>query len=114
MTVIGGKLFSNHPKNLNNVHKDSNYLVSFIIPAGKDISGGETVFYDEVKTSDLVSRSHILKTFHKRMIFGTFERIFLEGTLWIVHIAVISFILKIKIFLHFYRHWGRFYKPMYQ
>ena len=55
MAVIGGKLYSNHPKNLNHVHKDTTYLVSVTIALGKYISGGDTVFYDGVKISDLVS-----------------------------------------------------------
>ena len=49
IAVIGGKLYRNHPKNLNPVHKDTKYLVSVIITLGKYISGGETVFYDGVK-----------------------------------------------------------------
>ena len=73
MAVIGGKLFSNHHKNLNHVHKDSKDLVSVIIILGKNISGGDTVFYDGVKTSDLGSRAHVLKILHGRMIFGPFD-----------------------------------------
>ena len=61
--VIGGKLYSNHHKNMNHVHKDSRYLVSVIITLGKYISGGDTVFYDGLKTSDFGSRYHILKHF---------------------------------------------------
>ena len=53
MDVIGGKIFSNHPENLNHVHKDSKDLVSVIITLGRNIRGGDTVFYDGVKTSDL-------------------------------------------------------------
>ena len=34
MAVIDGKFFSNHPKILNHVHKDSNDLVSVIITLG--------------------------------------------------------------------------------
>ena len=49
MAVIGGKLYRNHPKILNHVHKDTKELVSVIITLGKDISGGDTVFYDGVK-----------------------------------------------------------------
>ena len=59
MYVIGGKLYSNHHKNLNHVHKDSKYMVSIIITVGKNVSGGDTMFYDGVKTSDLGSRAHI-------------------------------------------------------
>ena len=74
MAVIGGKLFGNHPKNLNHVHKDSKDLVSVIIILGKNISGGDTVLYDGVKTSDLGSRAHVLKRLHGRPIFGPFEK----------------------------------------
>ena len=35
MSVIVGRLFSNHTKNLNHVHKESKYLVSVIIPLGE-------------------------------------------------------------------------------
>ena len=49
MDVIGGKLYSNHPKNLNHVHKDTKDLVSVIIKLGKNISGGDTVFNNGVK-----------------------------------------------------------------
>ena len=55
MSVIGGKLFNNYPKNLKNVHKDSKDLVSDIITPSKKIMGGDTVFYDGVKISDLGS-----------------------------------------------------------
>ena len=70
MAVIGGKLYRNHPKNLNHVHNDTKDLVSVIIILGKDISGGDTVFYDKVKPSDFGSRAHILKHLHERMVFG--------------------------------------------
>ena len=38
MAIIGGKLYRNHPKNLNHVHKDTKDLVSVIITLGEDIS----------------------------------------------------------------------------
>ena len=109
MAVIGGKLYSYNHKNLNHVHKDSKYLVSVIITLGKYISGGETVFYDWVKTSDLGSRAHILKHLRGIMIFGPFEKVFHEGTFWSGYWAVISFILTKQIFLHFFRHGDWFY-----
>ena len=62
-SIIDGNLYSNHPKNLNHVHKDSEYLVSVIITLGEDISGGDTVFYYGVKTSDLRSRAQVLKIY---------------------------------------------------
>ena len=74
MAVIGGRIFSNHHKNMNHVHKDSNDSVSVIITLGKYISGGETVFYYGVKTSDLGSTAHLLKHLHGRMIFGPFKK----------------------------------------
>ena len=48
MDLIGGKLYSNHPKNLNHIHKDAKDLVYVIITVGKYIIGGDTVFYDGV------------------------------------------------------------------
>ena len=78
-------------------------MVSVIITLGKDISGGDTVFYDGVKSSDFGIRAHILKHLYGRMVFGPFEKVFREGTLCSVYIGVISFILIKQIFLHFYR-----------
>ena len=52
------------------------------------------MFYDGLKTSDLVSRARVLKHLHGRMIFGPFERKIHEGTLWSGYRSVISFILK--------------------
>ena len=89
MDFIGGKLYSNHPKNLNHVHKDSKNLVYVIITLGGDISGGDNVFYYGVKTSDLGSRAHILKYLHGRRIFGPFEKVLYEGTLSSGYRAVI-------------------------
>ena len=96
---------------MNHVHKYSKAFLSVIITLGKYIrgGGGYTVFYYGVKTSDLGSRSHVLTILQRRMIFGPFEICFHEGNLWIVHRAVISFIITKQIFLHFYRHGDRFY-----
>ena len=66
---------------------------SVIITLGKDISGEDTLFYDGVKPSDFVSRAHILKHLHGRIIFGPFEKVFHEGTLWSGYRAIIFFIL---------------------
>ena len=109
MAVIGGKMYRNHPKNLNYIHKDTRDLVSVIITLGKYISGGDTVFYDGVKPSDFGSRSHIIKHLHGSMVFGPFEKGFHEGTMWSGYRAVISFILTKQIFLHLFRHGNRFY-----
>ena len=73
MDVIGGRIFSNQPKNLNHIHKDSKYLVSVIITLGENMSGGDTVFYDWVKTSDLGSIAYVFKKLYGRMIFGPFD-----------------------------------------
>ena len=67
------------------------------------------MFYDGVKPSDFGSRAHILKYLHGRMVFGPFEKVFHEGTLWSGYIAVIYFILTKQIFLHFFRHENWFY-----
>ena len=109
MDVICGKLYRNQPKNLNHVHKEIKDLVSVIITMGKDISGGDTVFYDGMKSSEFGSRDHILKHLHGRMVFGQFEKVFYEGTLWSKYRDLISFILKKQIFLHIFRHGNQFY-----
>ena len=74
MAVIGGKLFSNNPKKLSHVNRYSKDLLSVIINIGVNIRGGDTVFYDGVKTSDLGSRAHDLKHLHGRIIFGPFGK----------------------------------------
>ena len=81
MAVIGGKLYRNHPKNLNRVNKYTKYLVSVVITLRKNISRGDTLFYDGVKTSDLGGRAHIFNHLHGRNIFGPFDKVFHEGTL---------------------------------
>ena len=55
MDLFGGKLYRNHPKNMNHVHKVIKDLVSDIITLGEDIIGGDNVFYDGVKPSDFGS-----------------------------------------------------------
>ena len=75
---MGGKLYSNNPKDMNHVHKDSNELVSVIITLGANISGGDTVFYDVIKQTGLVKRAHVLKKLHRRIIMGQFERFYHE------------------------------------
>ena len=64
MAVNGDKLYRNHPKNLNHMHKDVKDFVSVIIKLGKDIIGGDTVFYDGVKSCDFGNRVHILEHSH--------------------------------------------------
>ena len=73
MAVIGGKLYSNNPKNMNHVHKYTKYLLSIIIYLGTNIRVRGTVFNDRVKTSDSGSRAHGLKHLHGRIIFGPFN-----------------------------------------
>ena len=46
LETIGGNLFTRHPNNLNNSHKDSNKLLLVIIILGTNANGGETVFND--------------------------------------------------------------------
>ena len=58
---------------MNRVHKDTKYTVSVIINVGKNIRGGDTVFYYGVKTYDLGKRAHILKHLHGRIMFGPFK-----------------------------------------
>ena len=59
---------------MNHFHKDTKYFLSGIITMGTNIRGGFIVFYYKVKTSDLVSRAHVLKHLHGRIVFGPFEK----------------------------------------
>ena len=93
---------------MNHVHKDTRDLVSVIITIVTNISGGDTVFYDGVKTSDLLSRARVIKHLHGRIIFDAFEKCYREGNLWRGPIVVISFIIVNQIFVHLYRHRGCF------
>ena len=61
LATIGGNLFTRHPKNINNVQKDINDLLSVIIILGKIFHGGETVFYDGENMYDIGKRAHVLK-----------------------------------------------------
>ena len=63
---------------MNHVHRNNKYLVSAIITPVKNISGGDTLFYDGVKTSELGNRYHVLKDLHRRMIFGPFQIFFMK------------------------------------
>ena len=76
---------------------------------GNNIELGEILFYYGVKTSDLVSRAHVLKHLHGRIIFGPLEKYYHEGNFWRGSRAVIYFIIIKQIFVHFYRRGDRFY-----
>ena len=62
-----------------------------------------------MKSCGFGNRAHILKHSHGRMVFGPFEKVFHEGTLWSGYRAVIYFVLTKQIFLHFFYHGNRFY-----
>ena len=61
LEIVGGNLYTRHPKNLNHLHKDSKYLMSVIIILGTDVHGGETVFYDGKNMNEIRKRAHVLK-----------------------------------------------------
>ena len=44
LVTIGRNLYMIHPKNLNNVHKDVNDILSVVFILVTDVQGGETVF----------------------------------------------------------------------
>ena len=94
---------------MNHVNKDGNDLVYVIITLITSIIGGYKVFYDGVKQTDLGKRAHVLKYLHDRIIMGTFEIFFHEGSLWRGHISVISFIISKQIFVNLIRHGDQFH-----
>ena len=67
---IGGKIYSNHAINMNILHKDSKYMVTVIITLGTSISAVETLFYDELKQTDLEKRARVLKHLYGRIIMN--------------------------------------------
>ena len=96
-------------KNLNNVHKDSKYLLSVIIILGTDVNGGETVFNDGENMNDIGKRAYVLNHSHGRCVIGSFDKILHEGSIRNGCRAVLSFILHKSIFLHFVHNRRRFY-----
>ena len=83
---------------MNNLNKYSKDLVTVIITLGHFLSGGETVFYDGVRHIDLGKIAHLLKNLCGRKIIDPFERCFHEGSLWTLHIEILSFILTKQFF----------------
>ena len=89
MATIGGNLFTIHPKNIDNLQKDSNNLLSVIIILGKNVHGGETVFYDGEDMNEIGKRAHVMKHSHGRCVVGPFDKILHEGSIWTGHRAVL-------------------------
>ena len=67
-------------------------------------------FFDGETLNDVGKRAHVLKHSHGRCVIGSFDKILHEGSLWIGHRAVISFILHKSIFLHFVQCGTKFYE----
>ena len=61
LATIGVNLFTINPKNINNSHKDSNYILSVITILGGNVHGGVTVFKDGENMKDIGKRAHVLK-----------------------------------------------------
>ena len=89
MATIGGNLYTRHPKNLNQVHKDSEDLLSVIIILGTDVHGGETVFFNGENMNDIGKIAYVLKNLHGSCVIGYFDTNLHEGSLWTGHRAVI-------------------------
>ena len=102
LATIGGNLYTRHPKNLNNVHKDSTDILSVIIILGTDFKGENM--------NDIVKRAHVLKHSHGRCVVGSFDKILHEGSIWNGHRALLLFILHKSIFPHFVHNGTIFYE----
>ena len=79
-----GNLFKRHRKNLNNVHKDSNGILSVIIILGTNVHGGETVFNDGENMNNIGKRAHVLKHSHGRCVVGPFDNFFTKDLFGLV------------------------------
>ena len=64
-------IYSNSPKNMNNIHKDSKDLVSVTISLGKSISQGGKVLYYGLKQTKLGGKDHVLIHLHGRKKYGS-------------------------------------------
>ena len=71
--VIEGKLYINHPENMNHVREDNKYLVSVINYSGEIYKWRGHSFNDGLNQTDLGKRAHVLKHLHGRNILGPFE-----------------------------------------
>ena len=109
LATIGGNLFTRHPKNLNNVHKESNNFLSVIIILGANVHGGEIVFNDGDNLNDIGKRVQVLKHSHVRCVIGSFDKTSHEGYIWTGRRYALSFILHKSIFLHFVHNGAIFY-----
>ena len=69
ISIIRVKIYSNHPKNMNHVHKYTNDLVSVIITLGTNKSGLDNMFYEGVKMTDLVNIDIIPKHYLAELFF---------------------------------------------
>ena len=73
--TIVGNLYTRHPNNPNNSHRNSNNLLSVIIILGTDVNGGETVFNDRDNTNAIGKGAHVLKYSHGRCVIGDCDNI---------------------------------------
>ena len=64
----------------------------------------KTHFYDGIIIDDLGIISCVLNHLYGRCVVVPFDIFFDEGTMWIGHRSVISFILHESVFLYFYHH----------
>ena len=108
LATIGGNLFSRHPKNINHVHKYSNYLLSVIITLGTNVNGVETVF-NEITIYYIGKRENYIKNSHRRCVVGAFDKIVYEGSIRTVYGSVLSFILHKSIYIQYLHHGTKFY-----
>ena len=109
LVTIGGDLFTRNPKNLTNVKRDSNDILSVIIILVIYVHGGKIVSYDGDKMNYIGKRSHVMKHSHRRCVFGSLGKNLHGGSNWTGYRAVLSVIPNKSIFLHFVHHGTRFY-----
>ena len=66
-------------------------------------------FFIENTMNDIGKRAHVLKHSNERFVVGTFDEILHEGSIWDGPRAVLFFIFKKSIFLHFVHYGTKFY-----
>ena len=84
MATIGGNLFTRHPNNLNNIHNDSNDLLSLIIILEKNVHGGKKVINDREKINDIGKRAHVMNHSHGSCVFGALGKKYMKALFGLV------------------------------
>ena len=106
-------LFTRHQRNINNVHKDGNDLMSVIILLGTYVNGGQTDFLNIMTMNEIGNRAHFLNHLHGRCVVGALDKNLHKGYIWTGYRAVLFLSYKIQYFFTLYIMIQHFMKNIY-